>query len=353
MIALVALAFALDFPELMSQAQKARESQETDKAIHLYREALKVQPAATEAWWYLGLCYSSKGQHGDATEAFVKVTQQQPKQGAGWAMLGVEQFAMGAYDRSWDSLRRAHTLGVPAMNGLNRIARYHQAILANRAGHFDISGALLMTFVAEDAVTPLVKRAAGISALRLKLLPDQVPASKMDQVRLAGEASIFAWRKLTADARTLVGELLAKYPDEPNANYLMGYLYLLETNPKSIDYFERELKVQPNHVQAREQIAYEYLNRGEAVRGLPYAEAAAKLDPADFIAHNILGRILMAVDRPDDAVRELELAVKLQPSNPEAHFHLASAYNRTHRRNDAARHREIFAKLEKERKRNE
>lgn len=350
MIALLALLFALDFSSLMSQAGKARASQKTDEAIELYKQAVKLQPASSEAWWYLGLCFYEKDRHAEGAAAFAKVTTQFPKQGAGWAMLGVEQFNLKQYDEALASLGKANNLGVPDLNGLQKIARYHYAVLLNRAGKFELSSSLLLLFVPEGAVTPLVRTAAGIAALRLRVLPDAIPADKKEQVQLAGEAAILAWQKRVADAKKPAATLLDKYPKEPNAHYLMGYLLLLEQDPKCIDYFEEELKLQPDHVQARLQIAYEYLNRGNAAKGLSYAKEAVKRAPQDFIAHNILGRILMALDQVEAAVPELETAVKLEPASAEAHFHLATAYNRTGRKDEAARHREMFAKLDKERK---
>jgi tetratricopeptide (TPR) repeat protein len=351
MIAAVALLLAfVDFQSLLSQAGKSREGQRIDEAISLYREAVKLQPASAEAWWYLGLCLNDKQRYDEAAKAFASVAAQLPRQGAGWAMLGISQFRLKQYDKALESLRKAHQWKVPALNGLDRVARYHFAILLNRAGQFDLASGLLMTFVAENAVTPLVNTATGTSALRMNVLPGDLPPTREEVVKLAGEAVILGWQKRPSEAIRKAGILLDKYPEQPNANYLMGYLLLLDQNPKSMEYFERELKLQPDHVQARLQIAYEYVNRGQPEKGLAYAKQAATLAPGDFIARDMLGRILLAVDDVQAAVPELESAVKLQPDSAEAHLHLATAYNRSGRKEAAAREREIFGRLEKERK---
>jgi tetratricopeptide (TPR) repeat protein len=343
------LAFA-DFPSLLSQAGKSREAHRTGEAISLYKQALQLQPSSGEALWYLGLCLNEKERHEEAASAFSRLTAQAPEQGAGWAMLGISQFHLKQYDKALASLRKAHQLKVPALNGLDRVARYHLVILLNRAGQFDVASGLLMTFVAENAVTPLVTTATGISTLRMKALPGDLPRDKAEVVRMAGEAAILGWQKRPGEAMSQAEKLLEKYPAQPNANYLMGYLKLLDHDPKAIEYFEREVKIQPDHVQARLQIAYEYVNRGQPDKGLSYAKQAVSLAPDDFIARDIYGRILLAVDDVKSAVPELEAAVQLQPANAEAHLHLATAYNRSGRKEAAARHREIFATLEKERK---
>jgi tetratricopeptide (TPR) repeat protein len=236
------------------------------------------------------------------------------------------------------------------MNELDKIARYQYAVLLNRAGRFELSTTLLMGFATTDSVTPLVQQAAGIAALRLPVLPEEVPPDQAEAVQLAGQASILAWQKRTADGTKAAETLLAKYPDLPNAHYLMGYLLLLQNDGRCLEEFRKVVELAPNHVPARLQIAYEYFRRSELDRALGWAEQAVKLAPRDFIAHNIYGRILLGLDRIPEATRELEAAVRLEPASAEAHFHLASAYNRAGRREEAAQQREIFAKLGKERK---
>ncbi len=335
----------------LSDANRAREAGRTDEAIALYTRALQLQPTATEGWWYLGLCLYEKDRYAEASAAFRHVVEAQPKQGAGWAMLGVAQRGAKDYDRAFESLRRAHALGIPAVNDLDKVARLHYTALLNRAGQFEVSSGLLMTFVASSSVTPAVKQLAGIAALRMRVLPEEVPPAQAEPVRLAGEASVLAWQKKNAEARDAAAALIAKYPRLANAQYLMGYVLLLNNDPACLDAFRRVIEMDPGHVQARLQIAYEHFKRGEMDKALPSASEAVNLAPNDFIARDIHGRVLLALERLSDAVGELEAAVKLAPDIPEPHFHLASAYARLGRKSDAAKQREIFAKLDKERQR--
>ena len=336
--------------EILQQANAAREANRPDDAIRLYRQVVRATPGNAEAWWYLGLLLYEKDQHIDAAQAFRRVADVQPKQGAGWAMLGLAEYRNRQYTRALSHLRIAHSLGVPKLNNLDKVARYHLTALLNRSGDHDLASGVLLSFVAEAAVTPLVKQAAGIAALRLRNLPEELPPPMQEPVALAGEASILAWQKRFGDAKVEAQKLLNKYPQLPNVHYLMGYVMLLDNDERCIDLFKLELALDPEHVPARLQIAYELLRRGEAKAALPYAESAVKREPGSFVAHNIYGRILLDLDRATEAMRELETAVKLAPGSPEAHFHLASAYNRAGRKEDAARHREIFSKLDQARK---
>ncbi|HYO81448.1 MAG TPA: tetratricopeptide repeat protein [Bryobacteraceae bacterium] len=335
--------------DALAQANAAREANRPDEAIALYRQVLKTSPANAEAWWYLGLLLYEKDKHTEAAQAFSKVAVQQPKQGAGWAMLGITEYRNGRYDQALAHLRKAHSLGVPPLNNLDKVARYHLVALLNRSGEHDLASGLLLMFVRDAAITPSVKKVAGIAALGMKVLPEEIKPEQREPITIAGEASMLAWQKRNPEARAEGTKLLARYPKLANVHYLMGYLLLLENDGNCVDYFKRELELDPEHVPARLQIAYELLRRGEAAAGLPYAEEAIQRAPANFVGRNIYGRILLDLDRADEAVRELEHAVKLAPGSAEAHFHLASAYNRAGRKQDAARHREIFSKLEQAR----
>lgn len=348
---LIWMSLTLQAQTLMDRANAARDAQRLDEAIGLYQQIVKAEPANAEALWYLGLGLYEKDRYAEAAPAFRKLTAIHPKQGAGWAMLGLCEYRNKRYDSALTALRRARALGVPPMNDLEKVSRYHLAVLLNHAGEFELSSSILMTFVADNAVTPQITEAAGVSALRLRVLPGETPDAMKEPVDWAGKASILAWQKRTSEAMSDATRLQERYPKLANVHYLMGYLRLLSNDPASIAEFEKELALDGNHVQARMQIAYEYLKRGEAEKGLPYAVRATALAPRDFIAHNIHGRILLDLNRAAEAAVALETAAKLAPSSPEAHFHLASAYTRLGRKADAARHRAIFAKLDQERKR--
>lgn len=334
--------------DLLAEAHAAREANRPSDAIRLYQQVVRAAPSNTEAWWYLGMLQYETGDAASAIEAFVHVTKQQSKRGAGWAMLGLAQYRKRDYADALTSLRTAQSFGVPALNNLDKVARYHLAALLNRSGEHDLSSGLLMSFVSADAVTPRVTQAAGIAALRLTVLPEEVSEAQRVVVALAGEAAILAWRKRVDEAKAKAAELLRNYPDQPNANYLMGYVLLLANHDGCVEYFRRELKRDPAHVPARLQIAYELLRRGQGAAGLPYAAEAAKREPENFIARNIHGRLLLDLGQVPAAIQELEAAVKLRPRSSEARLHLASAYTRAGRKTDAARERQNFSKLERE-----
>ena len=75
-----------------------------------------------------------------------------------------------------------------------------------------------------------------------------------------------------------------------------------------------------------------YLNLGtllaenaRASEALPYLEQASQIAPSDARTHRELGKAYLALNRPDEAKRELEKTVALEPENAPAHFLLAQA----------------------------
>jgi tetratricopeptide (TPR) repeat protein len=338
------------FDKLMKQALAARESNRLEESIRLYERLVKQRPQTAEAWWYLGLNYYDLDRYPECERAFAELVKHDKTNGPAWALRALCEFQNGKFEDAFQHIVRGKALGIPQRTEIERVAHYHYLQLANKTGRFELGASLLTDVARSQPDLPALVEMAGLNALRIPLLPPEIPAETREPVLLAGRAAVLAWQRRAPEAKKQARQLLEKYPQLPNVRYLMGYLALLENEEESIEWFQKEIQISPDHVQARLQIAYEYLKRGEAGKGLPYAEQAARLAPQDFTAHNIRGRLLLDLGRLDESIAALETAVKLMPASPETHYSLASAYARAGRKLEAARHREIFTELEKARK---
>jgi tetratricopeptide (TPR) repeat protein len=340
----------IERPSPLEQGKKAREAGKLEESTRLLRGVVAKTPGAGEAWWYLGLNGYDRDEFGLCAEAFGKVFALDAKNGGAAAFLGLCEFRLGQYETAFSHLVMARRAGLIPGSELEKVAHHHYLLLLNQIGQFEMASSLLAEAARATPEMPFLKEMCGLASLRIAKTPMAIQPDEREAVDLAGRAAMLAFQRRVGEAKPLAEDLLAKYPNRANVNYLRGYLALLEASPESLTYFERELAIAPGHVQARLQIAYEYLRRGESAKGLPYAAAAAKLAPEDFTARNIYGRLLLDAEKADEAAQELEMAVKLAPTSPEAHFSLASAYNRLGRKVEAQRHRDIFSQLEKERK---
>ncbi|HMB26781.1 MAG TPA: tetratricopeptide repeat protein [Blastocatellia bacterium] len=341
---------AANFDELAKRADEARDANRPDEAAALYLRALRLKPAWKEGWWRAGAIFYERDRYADAREAFLKFVEIDRKFGPALAMLGLCEYRLRQYEPALIHLRQGNLLGVGENPELRMVARYHEAILHNRFGEFELAYDVISPLINEQPETPDLVFTLGLAMLRLACLPPDAPADKREMVFKAGRATSHLITKRQQEAAQEFKELVENYPDSPGAHYAYG-VFLLRDNPDvAIEEFRRELLISPKHVHARLQIAFEMIKQGRHAEGAPYAEEAVKLAPDLFAAHNALGRILLETGEIERAVNELETAVKLAPESPEMYFALARAYNRANRPKDAERARAEFTRLGKMRR---
>ena len=84
------------FDALRRQAEEARAAGRVDEAVALYKRAVALQPSWTEGYWYLGTIYYDRDRHAECRDAFTRVVQRQPENGAAWAFRGLCEFRLPA-----------------------------------------------------------------------------------------------------------------------------------------------------------------------------------------------------------------------------------------------------------------
>src|SRR5437867_772737 len=86
------------FASLSQRAAEARDADRLQEAISLYKRALALRPTWTEGWWSLGTLLYDQDNFREASKAFRKVVQWNPKNGTAHAMLGLCEFELGTDD---------------------------------------------------------------------------------------------------------------------------------------------------------------------------------------------------------------------------------------------------------------
>jgi tetratricopeptide (TPR) repeat protein len=336
------------FNETVKKADQAREAGDLDAALDLYGKILQMRPKWAEGWWYAGTILYERDRYREARDAFRNLVALEPKRAHAWGMLGLCEYQTREYDRAVNSLQRGRSLGLTDNPEIERVVRYHTALLYNRFEQFEVAFDILSEFVREGRDSPKIIEACGLAMLRMAFLPNEIPPDKREQVLLAGRAGFDMVARRLDEARRAFSELLARYPDSPNVHYAHGVFLLKQDSDAALEEFRRELQISPDHVPSLLQMAFEHHKRNQYETALPLAEKAAKLAPKMFAARNILGRLLLELDQVERAIRELEEGVRLAPQSPEMHYALARAYSRAGRKGDAAREREVFRRLEKQ-----
>jgi tetratricopeptide (TPR) repeat protein len=343
----VAKAPAAPFDKLVEEATAARKAEHWQEAIALYTKAVGLRPKYVEGYWYQGTAYYTLEKFQECRDRFREVVKLAPQNGAAFAFLGLCEYGTKEYDQSLRHLLQSRTLGVGDTGDLGGVARYHAAAIMIRIGEFEQALQTLGEFANEGDDNPRVIQAMGMATLRMPVFPEDLPADRRDMVLMAGRASYQMATRNTASAGKSFEALVLRYPETPNVHYANGVYLLAEQPDKAIEEFKRELELQPGHPQSLMQIAYEYLNRGDAPTALPWARQAEAAAPDDFAARKVLGQALLDTDDVNGAIVQLQIGIKLAPESPSLHFQLARAYQKAGRLDDATKERDAFTRLDR------
>ncbi|MGC2194940.1 MAG: tetratricopeptide repeat protein [Terriglobales bacterium] len=316
-----------NFEALAKQATAAREEGKTEEAIHFYEGALQHNPDWTDGLWYLGTLYADAGRYNEAIPAFQKVTTAYPKLGPAWAYLGLCEFETKDYKSSLRHLQDAKQFGFAEAPGVEKVATYHLALLLNLNGQFEDAWELLASKLGRNQLAEQTKTALALALLRVPLLPDQVDPSKDALIDAAGEtAGDLAEGNFD---RALLGfqQMLKAYPTTPFLHYAYGSALIFRSRyPEAEAQLREEVRLTPKSALPLMRLAIIAMKQHRAQDALPIAERAVQLAPDSALAHELLGRILSELGKPEQAAKESEAAEKLKPEKPDIDLEVAKAY---------------------------
>jgi tetratricopeptide (TPR) repeat protein len=87
----------------------------------------------------------------------------------------------------------------------------------------------------------------------------------------------------------------------------------LSRSDESMRAVEKALQIDPNYVDALNNLANELASRGRRDEALAHYKKALELDPKHVLAHNNLGVALAGIGRIDEAIAHYETAIRLKP----------------------------------------
>jgi tetratricopeptide (TPR) repeat protein len=335
------------FEAAARQAEEARKAGRREEAVGHYQKALEAKPSWTYGRKQLGKVLYELDRCADAGPHLKKVVAARPKDGTALAVEAICEARLGRHEKALADLGRARSLGIDDAE-VHPMAAFHTALLLNRSGNPDAAFEMLRVFANQEIDNPSILVAFGLSVLRLRFLPEELPAEKREMVLLAGRGGYHMARgRRTPIGRLAFDELVSRYPTEPNVHYALGTYLAPEQPDAAIEEFRRELRAAPDHHPSMLQIALIEIKRGKPAEAVPLAEAAVRVASEDPAGRLVLGRALLDAGEAARAVQELEKGATLAPESPEMHFSLARAYQRAGREQDAARAREVFQRLDR------
>lgn len=334
------------FAKIAAEADAARDANQTEEAIALYKRALAIRPSWVEGWWSLGTLYYDQNNFTDASRAFQKVLAFKPKAGSAHVMLGLCEFELGHDEAALKHLEEGKAQGFANDPQLRRVMLFHEGLLLKRMGKYEAAQATLDPLCAQTPDDPQVTEALGNTVLRNRFARNAASdAAVAEVVKQIGEAQCLAAQKKFDEARQKMSAVVDASPKYPNVHYAFGKLLLdANDNDAAVEQFQQEIANNPNDVISRLRIAAAKY-KIDSAGGLPFAEEAVKLDPQLPLGHYLLGLLLLDTDDYAKALPELEIARKAFPKEAKVHFALSSAYSKAGRTAEAAKERAEFVRL--------
>ncbi|MGD0922205.1 MAG: tetratricopeptide repeat protein [Terriglobia bacterium] len=333
------------FQQLAQQAVEAQRQGQGEQAIRLYLRALRLRPEWPEGWRSVGVLLADRKEYARAEAAFQNLLDIEPKNGAGWALLGLCEYEQGRYGEAYKHIQQGQTLGIGNPD-LEKVATFHTALMAIQKGDFQLARSLLVRLARSGVDDPDLVAAFGLAALRIAKSPEQLGAEQKSLVDRVGQIELPARHMQVPEVVAAYEKLLAELPQTPGLHYAFGdFLASAGQYDRAIEEMKNELRLNPDDVLAMVQVALDYLSANQAEQALPYAEKAVHLAPQLFATHYVWGWTLYRNGQNDRAIPELERAVKLEPDSARAHYSLSQAYLRAGRKADADRERDVFARL--------
>lgn len=341
----VAKGNASGFQQLQTEADRARNEGRDDDAIRLYGYALALRPGWQEGRWYRSTLLYEKERFSEARDDLRQFVAVEPQAGPGWAVLGLSEYQTRDYDRALDHLRKAISLGLGDRKDLSQSVFYFVAVLLTRDELYDNAMNVLIPMVKSSTQTDILVEPLGLAALRLPLLPKEIPADRRELVQMAGRATLAVEAQQLAEAEALFQRMIAEYPNEPGIHFLYG-AFLTDLRPEEgIRELQREIAINPAGISARLRLAEELMKEGKLAEALALAEQAVKLEPDNSGTRLILGEVLVAKGDLAKGIQELEKARDQMPERVRTHWALLRAYTEAGRTEDAKREKETIESL--------
>jgi len=334
-----------NFDQVSKAAGNARDENRDDDAIHLYQQALALKPGWQEGQWYLGTLLYERERYSEARDILRRFMASQAEAGPGWALLGMSEFQCHEYPRALDHLQRAMLMGMGDRKDMVRTVTHTVAELLIRFERYDDALNLLFRMLGSGEDKSDITVSVGLAALRMPLLPSEVPADRRELVGLAGDASITSQTPQFKEADKTFKAMEAAYPNEPGVHFLYG-VYLMDLRPEeAVRQLKRELEVSPSHVPARLRLAEVYLQNQDFDQALELAQQAVRLEPEYPSAHLILGEVEVGKGDSAAGIKELQVARAKQPATPRVHWDLLRAYTTAGKTEEAKQEKEAIEKL--------
>jgi tetratricopeptide (TPR) repeat protein len=321
------------------------------RIILLYRNATAGQVPATnlkgdQELWNRAMQEHAEGQYSASAGRLKQWLRENPDNGTGWAVLGLNEFALNDFDNALIHLDRGAQLGLSGSPESLQSARYTFGILLIRAGEFDQASDVLASALKSGPLDEKVEYALGLALLRRAEIPGQGKQREFSLISSAGKIAILLGNSQYDAAFPEFRRLIKENPSAPFLHYAYGTALLAVSEfDEASAQMREELSISPASELPYMRLASIALRQHNFTDAIAWSRRALLLAANSAEAHYLLGRASLESGDDITALRELETASRLSPASPEIHFNLAKAYARAKMPEKAERERATFSQL--------
>ncbi len=321
------------------------------RIILLYRNATAGQAPATnlkgdQELWSKAMQEHAEGHYSASADHLKEWLRQNPDNGTGWAVLGLDEFALGDFDSALIHLDRGAQLGLSGSPESLQSARYTFGVLLIHAGKFDQASDVLASALKSGPLDEKVEYALGLALLRRAEIPGQGKQQESGLVSSAGKIAILLGNSQYDAAFPEFRRLIKENPSAPFLHYAYGTALLAVSEfDEASAQMKAEMSISPASELPYIRLASIALRQHNFTDAITWSRRALLLAANSAEAHYLLGRASLESGDDVTALHELETASRLSPASPEIHFNLAKAYARAKMPEKAERERATFSQL--------
>lgn len=342
----------------LNLAKRYLSEQKTELAIAELKQVVALDPANVEARGNLGVLLYFRGDYVGAIPNLRAALNAQPNLWKIQALLGM------AEDRADDPQASRNDLetAVPHLTDAKVQLDAGEILidLYANGGDFEKASTIVSTLLAsrpaDASLLYLSYRIHSEMANRAILTmaiadPDSAELHQAMAQQMAKEGE-------TEPAIAAYREALRINPLLPGAHTELGDLLYHSLDEKlhaaAASEFQAALDVNPRDEKAELAMGILAVRRGDLMAAYTDDSRAVQLEPNDSDACTELAKVLIQMDRKEEARQLLERAVQIEPSNYVAHFRLSTLYRQQGKTDEAKqqvelylRYKQLYEKLEK------
>jgi len=312
-----------ELQQLQQKALAEGEAGKNEDAIRDYSRALALAPEWKEGRWNLGNLEYGAGHFAEAADTFQQVVRFAPSLAIAWSLLGLSEFEVKRFDDALAHLEKAEALGIKDDPEVQRVSAYHLALLWIRSNQFERAADLLHQHFGSAALTPQLKTAFGLIALRIPLLPNEIDPSHDGLISLVGEAALGG-----PDSVSRFSALLKTHPDVPYLHYAFGLALMKNGQPAdAAEAFREESQISPQS--PLPWIGLSHLGTISPAGSIEYARKAVSIAPSNMQARQALADALERNKQTEEAAQEMRIVAKLNPEPIQPETRIIQRYSRS------------------------